>query len=599
MNFDPTAPIIVQSDKSVLVEVDNPRYEEARDALAPFAELEKSPEHIHTYRITPLSLWNAAASGLTAQGIVEALDRFGKYDLPDNVRRDVADYVSRYGRVKLVKGEGRHLLLTSEEPALLAEIAHHKRVAPLLSGSLDGALIVDQADRGRIKQALLQFGYPAEDLAGYVAGAPLAIHWRDHTMAEDEPFALRDYQREAVSIFHAGGSVRGGSGVIVLPCGAGKTLVGMGIMAETQCNTLILTPSIVAARQWQHEILDKTDLTPDMVGEYSGEHKDIRPVTVTTYQVLSYRRRRSDEFPHFALFDERDWGLIIYDEVHLLPAPVFRITAEIQARRRLGLTATLVREDGREGDVFSLIGPKKYDVPWRELERQGWIATALCHEVRLTMPDERRMEYALADEREKYRVAAENPRKSLVMDQLVKKHKDDQVLIIGQYINQLEAVAKRYNAPLITGKTTTREREKLYGAFREGEVQLLVVSKVANFSIDLPDANVAIQISGTFGSRQEEAQRLGRILRPKRDGTLAHFYTLVTRDTRDQEFAANRQMFLTEQGYGYEILYENEIATYRPAIRAGEPSEERPPDAIESKAGKRRRLTLVKASGDA
>lgn len=607
MNFDPTAPIIVQSDKSVLVEVDNPRYEEARDALAPFAELEKSPEHIHTYRITPLSLWNAAASGLTAPAIVEALDRFGKYDLPDNVRRDVADYVSRYGRVKLVKGEDRHLLLTSDDPVLLAEIAHHKRVAPLLSGSSDGALIIDQAERGRVKQALLQFGYPAEDLAGYVDGAPLAIRWRECTLAEDEPLALRDYQREAVSVFHAGGSVRGGSGVIVLPCGAGKTLVGMGIMAETQCNTLILTPSIVAARQWQHEILDKTDLTPDMVGEYSGETKDIRPVTVTTYQVLSYRRRRSDEFPHFALFDERDWGLIIYDEVHLLPAPVFRITAEIQARRRLGLTATLVREDGREGDVFSLIGPKKYDVPWRELERQGWIATALCHEVRLTMPDERRMEYALADEREKYRIAAENPRKSLVMDQLVKKHQDDQVLIIGQYLDQLEAVAKRYNAPLITGKTTTREREKLYAAFREGEIRLLVVSKVANFSIDLPDANVAIQISGTFGSRQEEAQRLGRILRPKRDGTLAHFYTLVTRDTRDQEFAANRQMFLTEQGYGYEILYEDEIPAYRPAIQAardlppGRPigEDRHAPDALSEKAAKRRHLTLVKASGDA
>ena len=590
MAYNPSAPLVVQSDKTILVEVDNPSYEEARDAIAPFAELEKSPEHIHTYRVTPLSLWNAAASGLTADAIVDALHRFGKYDLPDNVRRDVHDYVSRYGRVKLLKGEGRHLLLTSDDPALLAEIAHHKRLAPfILSRAADGALVVDQAQRGHVKQALLQFGYPAEDLAGYVSGAPLSLRLRARTAYEDLPFELREYQREAVAIFHAAGSARGGSGVVVLPCGAGKTVVGLGIMGELQCNTLILTPSIVAARQWLHEILDKTDVTPDMVGEYSGERKDIRPITATTYQVLSYRRRRSDDFPHFAIFDERDWGLIIYDEVHLLPAPVFRITAEIQARRRLGLTATLVREDGREGDVFSLIGPKKYDVPWRELERQGWIATALCHEIRLPMPDERRMEYALAEEREKYRIAAENPRKLAALDTLLARHQDDQVLIIGQYLDQLQTIADRVGAPLITGKTVTRDREKLYAAFREGEIRLLVVSKVANFSIDLPDANVAIQVSGTFGSRQEEAQRLGRILRPKQDGLLAHFYTLVTRDTRDQEFAANRQMFLTEQGYGYEILYEDELAGFRPPVRA---------DELRQAHEKRRHLTLVRVAGD-
>lgn len=601
MTFNPTAPLIVQSDKTILLEVDNPSYEEVRDAIAPFAELEKSPEHIHTYRITPLSLWNAAATGITAQTIVETLLRFGKYELPGNVRRDIEDYVSRYGRVRLIKGDSTtgptpHLLLVSDDPALLAEIRHHKRLAPLIAAHTpEGALVIAQADRGRIKQALLQFGYPAEDLAGYVDGAPLHLALRDHTAGEDLPFSLRDYQREAVSIFHAGGTARGGSGVIVLPCGAGKTLVGLGIMNQVQANTLILTPSIVAARQWMSELLDKTDLTPDMVGEYSGEHKDIRPVTVTTYQVLSYRRRSTDEFPHFALFDERDWGLIIYDEVHLLPAPVFRITAEIQARRRLGLTATLVREDGREGDVFSLIGPKKYDVPWRELERQGWIATALCHEIRLAMPDERRLEYAVADEREKYRIAAENPRKLLVLDELVTKHEDDQVLIIGQYLDQLQAVAERYEAPLITGKTPTRERQKLYDAFRKGKIRLLVVSKVANFSIDLPDANVALQISGTFGSRQEEAQRLGRVLRPKHDRSLAHFYTLVTRDTRDQEFAANRQMFLTEQGYGYEILYENEIAEYQPAVRADDLC---PPPPLEIAGRQPRHLTLVRAAGD-
>lgn len=597
MVYNPTAPLIVQSDKSVLVEVDNPSYNEARDTLAVYAELEKSPEHIHTYRITPLSLWNAAASGVTAESIVEGLNRFGKYDLPDNVRRDIDDYVSRYGRVKLVKGEGRNLLLVSDDVALLAEIAHHKRLIPYIQGNtLDGALIVDEMQRGHVKQALLQFGYPPEDLVGYVTGAPLEIRLRERTATKDEPFALRHYQEDAVAVFHAGGAAHGGSGVVVLPCGAGKTMVGLGIMNELQCNTLILTPSIVAARQWLEEIVDKSHVPREMVGEYTGEHKDIRPITATTYQVLSYRKRRTDEFPHFAIFNERNWGLIIYDEVHLLPAPVFRVTAEIQARRRLGLTATLVREDGREGDVFSLIGPKKYDVPWRELEKQGWIATALCHEVRLAMPDERRMEYAVAEEREKYRIAAENPRKMDILDELLTKHEGDQILIIGQYLNQLNAVAERYNAPLITGKTVTRDREKLYADFREGRIRLLVVSKVANFSIDLPDANVAMQISGTFGSRQEEAQRLGRILRPKRDGLLAHFYSLVTRDTRDQEFAANRQMFLTEQGYGYEILHEDELDGYCPTVRV---DELRTVEAEPSGQPERQRghLTLVRASG--
>jgi len=598
MVYNPTAPLIVQSDKSVLVEVDNPFYNEARDTLAVYAELEKSPEHIHTYRITPLSLWNAAASGVTAESIVEGLNRFGKYDLPDNVRRDIDDYVSRYGRVKLVKGEGRNLLLVSDDVALLAEIAHHKRLIPYVQGRTpQGALIVDEMQRGHVKQALLQFGYPPEDLVGYVTGAPLEFRLRERTASKDEPFALRHYQEDAVAVFHAGGAAHGGSGVVVLPCGAGKTMVGLGIMNELQCNTLILTPSIVAARQWLEEIVDKSHVPREMVGEYTGEHKDIRPITATTYQVLSYRKRRTDEFPHFAIFNERNWGLIIYDEVHLLPAPVFRVTAEIQARRRLGLTATLVREDGREGDVFSLIGPKKYDVPWRELEKQGWIATALCHEVRLAMPDERRMEYAIAEEREKYRIAAENPRKMDILDELLTKHEGDQILIIGQYLNQLNAVAERYNAPLITGKTVTRDREKLYADFREGRIRLLVVSKVANFSIDLPDANVAMQISGTFGSRQEEAQRLGRILRPKRDGHLAHFYSLVTRDTRDQEFAANRQMFLTEQGYGYEILHEDELDGYRPTVRADELCTVDSPQPSGQPERQRGHLTLVRASG--
>ena len=567
MSYNPANPIIVQSDKSVLLEVDNPCYEEARDALARFAELEKSPEHIHTYRITPLSLWNAASAGYDAAFVVGALDELGKYELPANVRTDIVDYVSRYGRVKLVKDDG-HLLLTSEDPSLLVEIEQQRHLKPFLLGRHDGGLVVDAARRGHVKQALVQFGYPAEDLAGYVSGTPLEIRLREDSAASGDPFRLRDYQRQAVDIFYAAGSARGGSGVIVMPCGAGKTMVGLGVLGELQCQSLILSPSIVAARQWIREILDKTDVPPEAIGEYSGEVKEIKPITVTTYQVLTYRPNRREEFPHFALFNERNWGLIVYDEVHLLPAPVFRITAEIQARRRLGLTATLVREDQRETDVFSLIGPKRYDVPWKDLERQGWIATAECHEIRLKLPDELRMEYAIAEDREKYRIAAENPAKLKVLDRLVAKHADDQVLVIGMYLDQLEAVAARYDAPVVTGKTATRDREKLYDRFRRGDLRLLVVSKVANFSIDLPDASVAIQLSGTFGSRQEEAQRLGRILRPKRDGHLAHFYAVVTRDTRDQEFAANRQKFLTEQGYRYDILYEDELAAFRPAREA-------------------------------
>ena len=563
MSYQPANPIIVQSDKSILLEVNNPAYEAARDALARFAELEKSPEHIHTYRITPLSLWNAAAAGYGADFIIGALERFGKYELPGNVRTDISDYVARYGRVKLVMDDGRLRLVSDDQP-LLVEVANHRHLAPFIVERDARGLLVDGARRGHLKQALVQYGYPAEDLAGYVEGAPFEIALRPATLSAGEPFSLRDYQRDSVAVFHAGGAAQGGSGVIVMPCGAGKTMVGLAAMAELGCHTLILTPSIVAARQWMHEIVERTTIPPEAVGEYSGEVKEIRPITVTTYQVLTYRRKRGGEFPHFALFNQGDWGLIIYDEVHLLPAPVFRITAEIQARRRLGLTATLVREDHCEGDVFALIGPKKYDVPWKDLERQGWIASAECHEVRIKLPEELRLEYALTEEREKYRFAAENPAKLVVLDQLVAKHKDDHVLIIGQYLDQLDSVAARYDAPLITGKTATREREKLYEAFRQGEIRLMVVSKVANFSIDLPDASVAIQISGTFGSRQEEAQRLGRILRPKSDGTLAHFYSLVTRETRDQEFAANRQKFLTEQGYSYEILYEDEVADFRP-----------------------------------
>jgi DNA excision repair protein ERCC-3 len=556
-------PLIIQGDKTVLLEVANPRYPPARDALARFAELEKSPEYIHTYRITPLSLWNAASAGLQAAEVLAALEEYAKYDLPANVARDVEDYMGRYGRVKLIR-EGDNLLLVSDDPVLVVEIVQHKKIQPYLLAQLSPTrLLINPAFRGHIKQALVQIGYPAEDLAGYLEGDALSLELRPRTL-EGKPFGLRDYQRESAQVFHAGGSARGGSGTIVLPCGAGKTMVGMAAMRQLQTSTLILSPNTVAVRQWIGELLDKTTLTADQIGEYSGLQKEIRPVTISTYQIITYRKRRTpkgsaEEYPHFELFNARNWGLIIYDEVHLLPAPVFRITAELQARRRLGLTATLVREDGLESDVFSLIGPKKYDVPWKDLERQGWIATACCHEVRIPLDEDQRMEYALASQRNKYSVAAHNRRKLLVLQALLGKHAADNLLVIGMYLDQLEQIAAMLDAPLITGQTPVRERERLYEQFRAGQVKQLVVSKVANFSIDLPDANVAIEVSGTFGSRQEEAQRLGRILRPKSDGSLAHFYTLVTRDTVDQAFNANRQRFLTEQGYKYEILYENEV----------------------------------------
>lgn len=563
--MNPNNPLIVQSDHTILLEVDHALHAEARDALAQFAELEKSPEHIHTYRLSPLSLWNAAAGGMNAQMILELLTRYSKYDIPSNIAVDIRDYIGRYGRVKLIR-EGDALLLISSDVALITEIMHHRRTQPFLLRQLNSNTIqVDASRRGHIKQALIHIGFPAEDLAGYTEGSLLPIMLPPVTAA-GKAFEPRAYQYGASAAFYAGGAPSGGSGVVVLPCGAGKTIVGLVTMADIQRATLILTPNTIAVRQWIQEILDKTDVPPEMIGEYTGDRKEICPITVSTYQILTYRRPNSgergnreeqepgeDDFPHFALFTSYDWGLIIYDEVHLLPAPVFRITAEIQARRRLGLTATLVREDGREADVFSLIGPKKYDVPWRELERQGWIATAECHEIRVGMTEDEQLNYAVADEREKYRLAAEIPQKLDVTRFLVERHQEDQVLIIGQYLDQLKLLAEELEAPLLTGKTPNKQREKLYEQFRRGEIKRMVVSKVANFAIDLPDANVAIQVSGTFGSRQEEAQRLGRILRPKNDGGLAYFYSVVTRDTRDQEFSANRQLFLTEQGYRYVI----------------------------------------------
>ena len=547
--------MIVQSDRTLLLEVDHPDFPRVRDQLARFAELLKSPEHVHTYRITPLSLWNAASSGLDSESILDCLEEFSRYPIPGNISTEIRNYIGRYGRLVLVKEEDI-LFLKSDDPVLITEIWHYKPAKPFISRLVNAYTIeVKPRSRGHLKQALIKLGYPVKDIAGFVSGTPLSINLR-HTTSHDLPFSLRPYQIDAIKAFHLDGSVEGGSGVVVLPCGAGKTMVGLGAISTLGCETLILVTNIVAIRQWRDEILDKSDLRPDLISEYSGERKEISPITIATYQILTYRKSKKDDFAHFGLFDAKNWGLIIYDEVHLLPAQVFRITAEIQARRRLGLTATLVREDGREDDVFSLIGPKRFDYPWKDLERAGWIATAKCTEIRVEMDPACRVDYAVSTPHHKFRLASENPRKFEFVKALLEKHKGDSVLIIGQYIKQVKLFARKLGAPIITGQTPNQERMVLYNKFRSGEIPVLVVSKVANFAIDLPDANVAIQISGTFGSRQEEAQRLGRILRPKKNGTYAYFYTLVTRETREQEFAANRQLFLTEQGYSYQICFE-------------------------------------------
>ncbi|MEW6747172.1 MAG: DNA repair helicase XPB [Planctomycetota bacterium] len=554
MTMDSTdRPLIVQSDRTILLEVDKPGYVEARDFLALFAELEKSPEHVHTYRVTPLSVWNAAASGLSEHEISSFLERMSRYEVPPNVTREIQENIRKFGLLKLIHEEAT-LLLTSEDPRLLESLSRHASVRACLEGKVvNGRIPVRAHMRGAIKQALIKIGFPVEDFAGYTDGAPFRLGLRPGLSRAGVAFDLRAYQRAAADIFYSGGTEKGGSGVIVLPCGAGKTIVALAVLDRLQTRTLVLTTNTIAVRQWKEELLDKTDVTEADIGEYTGEAKDIRPITIATYQILTYRRRRSDPFVHFELFSADDWGLVVYDEVHLLPAPVFRVTADIQAKRRLGLTATLVREDHKEDEVFSLIGPKKYDVPWKVLEKQGWIAAAHCVEIRIPLPEELVYAYHAAAPRDRFRLASENALKLEVVSHLVGAHKQDLVLVIGQYLDQLATVAARLQAPIITGRTPVKEREFLYDRFRRGLIPVLVVSKVGNFAIDLPDANVAIQLSGTFGSRQEEAQRLGRILRPKADGGKATFYSLVTRDTREQDFAANRQLFLTEQGYTYEI----------------------------------------------
>jgi DNA excision repair protein ERCC-3 len=537
-----SGPLIVQSDKTALLEVNHPQAADARHDLAVFAELERAPEHVHTYRITKLGLWNARAAGHDSSFVLDVLDKYSKFPIPASIRVDIEQTMSRYGRLVIRKGESGNLELYSAEPAVLLETTRQRKVNDLLLDRIDQNTwqIADWA-RGQIKQELLKLGWPAEDLAGYTPGVPHEI-----ALVEDT-WSMRDYQSSAVEKFWDGGS-----GVVVLPCGAGKTIVGAATMAKAKTNTLILVTNTVSARQWKSELLKRTTLTEEEIGEYSGSMKEVAPVTIATYQILTTKRKT--EYTHLALLNDHDWGLIVYDEVHLLPAPIFKMTADLQARRRLGLTATLVREDGKEGDVFSLIGPKRFDAPWKEIEAQGYIAPAACFEVRIDLPADEHFEYAIANQEDRYRLSATSTVKIPVIRKLIEKHSGEPTLVIGQYIDQLNAVATALNAALITGDTPISERERLFADFREGRLGVLVVSKVANFSIDLPEASVAIQISGSYGSRQEEAQRLGRILRPKADGRTASFYTLIARDTVDQDFAQNRQRFLAEQGYAYEIL---------------------------------------------
>ncbi len=542
-------PLIVQSDKTLLLEVDHPSAPAARKAIAPFAELERSPEHVHTYRLTNLGLWNARAAGHDAEQVIDALLTFSRYAVPHALLIDVAETMARFGRLRLDKHPAHGLVLSSSDRAVFEEVLRSKRIAGMLGERLDDeTVIVHGSQRGALKQALLKLGWPAEDMAGYVDGEAHPIALRE------EGWSLRDYQRQAAESFW-----EGGSGVVVLPCGAGKTIVGAAAMGQAQATTLILVTNTVSARQWKAELLRRTTLTEAEIGEYSGQVKQIRPVTIATYQVLT--TRRGGKYTHLDLLDARDWGLIVYDEVHLLPAPIFRMTADLQARRRLGLTATLVREDGREGDVFSLIGPKRFDAPWKDIEAQGWIAPADCVEVRVTLSEAERIAYATAEPDLRYRFAACAPAKTAVAEALVAKHRGEPTLVIGQYLDQLDELGADLDAPVIKGETSVRERERLFEAFRSGEIDLLVVSKVANFSVDLPEAAVAIQVSGSFGSRQEEAQRLGRLLRPKADGRTARFYAIVSRDTVDADFAQNRQRFLAEQGYAYRIIDAHDLAT--------------------------------------
>lgn len=570
-------PLIVQSNRTLLLDVHAPLSEECRNALIPFAELVSSPEHLHTYQITPLSLWNAAGAGFSGEDAVAVLEKYSRYDIPQSVIMWIKESAGRFGKLRLVPapseknfqtGEDEEFLyLVSESPYVYKEIeanpAAKKMLVPCEYIAPENALKnVTQnerrycfklllTDRGTIKQNLLKLGWPVKDDVPLVDGEPLEFSLRKTTLS-GKKFEIRRYQSEAAQSIVGDRGPGTGFGTIVLPCGAGKTIVGITIMDMLRTNTLIVTTNISAVHQWISELLDKTTLTKEQISEYTGESKTICPVTVATYQILTWRPEKTGPYPHFSLFRKKGWGLVIYDEVHMLPAPVFRVAAELQAVRRVGLTATLVREDGCEGHVFSLVGPKRYDVPWKELERDKWIASAECVEVRLDLDSSKEIEYAVAGSRIKHRIASENPVKTEVVRELVTKYSEDKILVIGQYIDQLQKLSQELNAPIITGKTPNAERDRIYSEFRNGTIRVLVVSKVANFAIDLPDASIAIQVSGTFGSRQEEAQRLGRILRPKE--RTSRFFTLITRNTVEEDFGSNRQKFLAEQGYSYRIL---------------------------------------------
>jgi len=547
-------PIIIQSDLTVLLDTSSSFFEECRRSLLLFAELLKSPEYMHTYRITPISLWNAAALGMNALEIIETLKKYSRFPVPENVIYEIDFNVARFGKLTLLRSKGKQLCLNSSDKYILMEICGNETAAKFIHKKIDELNVIIKPEfRGELKRILTRMGYPVKDIAGYVEGSPLEVNLKNFS-ASGKPFGLRDYQSAAVEAFHREGSGDGGSGVVVLPCGAGKTCVGIGAMSKVRSETLILTTNTVAVRQWISELLDKTTLSPEDIGEYSGDRKQVRPVTVSTYQMIMWHQGYNDHYPHFAVLTDNSWGLIIYDEVHLLPAPIFRVTAQIQARRRLGLTATLIREDGLEGDVFSLIGPKRYELPWKTLEKSGFIAKANCYEIRVRMGDSQKYDYAVAKHSQKHRISSVNINKIDVIKKIIGMHGGEPTLVIGQYLDQIGDIAKVLNAPIITGRTPSKERELLYHKFKLGHIPVLVVSKVANFAIDLPDASCAIQVSGTFGSRQEEAQRLGRILRPKTDGREAHFYSLVTSDSVELEFSQNRQIFLTEQGYKYYIM---------------------------------------------
>ena len=545
-------PLIIQGDHTMMLEVAHPQYADCRDFIAPFSELVKSPEFIHTYRITPLSLWNAASIDLSMKEILHGLQVFSRYDIPSNILTNIKEWHSAFGKLILQQAKRGRLFLEVTDQVFLERIAHDESLQSFFLDAVPSGFMVAAEDRGNIKQALVKAGYPVRDICGYVAGDEIPIALREID-SQDRTFVLRDYQKDAVEAFYHSGRETGGSGVIVLPCGSGKTIIGLGAIAAISNHTLIVTTNNVSVHQWMNELLSKTDINKNQIGQFTGQHKETRQVTITTYQMLTHRRSKDTPMKNLQLFSNRNWGLIIYDEVHLLPAPVFRVTTEIQAKRRLGLTATLVREDGKEDEVFALIGPKRYDVPWKTLERQGHIAEAICTEYRIPLPESEEIKYAHARKREQFRIASENSRKIEVVKKLIFNHPEDGILVIGQFISQLQALAQSLGYPLITGKTKHEERERLYGEFKRAAIQILIVSKVANFAVDLPDASVLIQVSGTFGSRQEEAQRLGRILRPKRKTSF--FHTLVSRNTEEQRFALNRQLFLVEQGYKYNIKY--------------------------------------------